>query len=164
MHDRTDLQIQAMAVAMWANYIETGDVSISARDAQNAKLSFKALTTEQSRTVLRFRDLSASLLRQDSQLNLGAKAGLSAPAPAAQTPSFQLVWSDDPQAVQSLKVGAIKFATISNAVVAKNTPRKFQATFLLKGIKPDQGLFDSIEMARAHLERAAKGWLKALEG
>jgi hypothetical protein len=163
MRDQSDLQIQARAVGMWANYIETGDVSISASDAQNAKLPFKALSEEQMRMVLRFRDLSISLLQQDSNL-LGAKLGLSAPAPAAQEPAFRLVWGDDPQAVQTLKVGAIKFATISHAVVAKNTPRKFQATFLLKGIKPDQGLFDSIEMAKAHLERAAKGWLKALEG
>lgn len=164
MHDRTDLQIQATAVGMWANYIETGDVSISARDAQNAKLPFKALNEEQMRMVLRFRDLSSSLLRQSSQQSLGAKMGLSAPAPADQEPAFRLVWVDDPHAVQVLKVGEIKFAAISQAVVAKNTPRKLQATFLLKGIKNDQGLFDSIEMAKAHLERAAKAWLKALEG
>lgn len=163
MRDQSDLQIQARAVGMWANYIETGDVSISATDARNAKLPFKALNEDQMRLVLRFRDLSISLRQQESNL-LGAKLGLSAPAPAAQVSAFQLVWVDDQQAVQSLKVGAIKFATISHAVVPKNTPRKFQATFLLKGIKPDQGLFDSVEMAKAHLERAAKGWLKALEG
>jgi hypothetical protein len=164
MLDKTDLQLQASAMNMWANYVETGDVNLSAQDAQNCKKPFRALDHHQMRMVLHFRDLSSRLLRQDSSAGLSSKQVAHA-LPAPQENGFKFTWVEDPLGeAQTLKVGAIAFGKVSHTVTVPTTSTKrFQATFMLKGIQADQGLYATAEEAKARLERAARGWLKALE-
>lgn len=177
MHDKTDLQIQALAVGMWANHIETGSVSMSAQDAKNCKKPFNALDAHQMAMVVRFRNLVTHLLREDSQNRLGAKLGV-APAvaiaepvpPVAAEPSFAMEWVPD-KVINTdliLKVGRISFAKIQSRqekdLQSSQTSTSVHATFFLKGIAEDQGLHRSVDEAKSHLERAAKGWLKALMG
>lgn len=47
------------ALQMWANYIETGNVALTAKDAQNASKPFKALDLHQMKLVIRLRELAA---------------------------------------------------------------------------------------------------------
>ena len=47
------------ALQRWANYIETGTVTLTAKDAQQAKRPFKALDHQQMKLVVRLRDLAA---------------------------------------------------------------------------------------------------------
>ena len=58
MDKMSDEQLIAQSLVMWANYIETGDMSTSAIDAKHAKLSYNALTTDQMRLIIRLRDLA----------------------------------------------------------------------------------------------------------
>lgn len=46
------------ALTMWANYIETGNVVLSAKDAQQARKPFKALDHQQMKLVIRLRELA----------------------------------------------------------------------------------------------------------
>lgn len=177
MRDRTDLQIQALAVGMWANHVETGSVTMSAQDAMNCKMPFNALDANQMAMVVRFRDLSARLLREDSANNLGSKLAAapvveppSPVTPVAAEPSFALVWVPDKVITTDLvlKVGRISFAKIQSRqerdLQSSQTSTRVHATFFLKGIAEDQGLHESVDEAKSHLERAARGWLKALMG
>ena len=50
------------ALNMWANYIETGDVTKSAQDAQRFKEYFNALTEDQMEFILRLRKTSTKYL------------------------------------------------------------------------------------------------------
>lgn len=59
--DLSDAQIAAYALNLWANYIETGDLSMSAKDAQSAGKPFNALSLEQMQAVVRIRQLSAKM-------------------------------------------------------------------------------------------------------
>ena len=63
----TDQELKAHALLLWANHIETGDVTLSANDviAQNRPRtaggpSVRALTDDQRRLVQRLRDLARS--------------------------------------------------------------------------------------------------------
>jgi hypothetical protein len=47
------------ALQMWANYIETGTVMLTAKDAEKAKKPFKSLDLHQMKLVVRLRDLAA---------------------------------------------------------------------------------------------------------
>lgn len=64
--DMTDNQLAAHALDMWANYVETGEVSLSAKDAAERKLHFNALTLEQMKGVVRLRDLANEIRKQDT--------------------------------------------------------------------------------------------------
>lgn len=46
------------ALHMWANYIETGNIALSAKDAQQANKPFKALDLPQMKLVVRLRELA----------------------------------------------------------------------------------------------------------
>ena len=50
------------ACCMWANYIETGDVTLCAKDAENEGEKVNALTQNQMEMVLELRKLSDGLL------------------------------------------------------------------------------------------------------
>lgn len=50
--------LRAYALKCWANYIETGDISLSAQDAQRMKKPFKALTHEQMALIVRLHKLA----------------------------------------------------------------------------------------------------------
>lgn len=52
----------AYACCMWANYIETGDVTLCAKDAEMVGEKVKALNTDQMEMVLELRKLSDGLL------------------------------------------------------------------------------------------------------
>jgi hypothetical protein len=54
----TDNELIAHALSMWANYIETRDVTLCAQDLQNMKKPVKALDEAQMESVLRLRKLS----------------------------------------------------------------------------------------------------------
>ena len=59
-----DNQIISYALNMWANYIETGDVTISASDAIHFKQNEKvqSLTIDQQKFCIRLRDLAMEQL------------------------------------------------------------------------------------------------------
>ena len=63
----SDNQVKFRALNMWANYIETGDVTMSAADAINMKQSLnnmnpimklKPLNLEQQKFVIRLREMA----------------------------------------------------------------------------------------------------------
>ena len=47
---------------LWANYIETGNVMLSAKDAENCGEDFKALDGAQKKVVLKLRKMAHKLL------------------------------------------------------------------------------------------------------
>ena len=53
-----DSHVKSFALNMWVNYIETGDVNLSAVDAKQMDESFNALTAEQMEFVVRLRRLA----------------------------------------------------------------------------------------------------------
>lgn len=67
----TDQAVKAHALQMWANYVETGNVLLSAEDAEsqnkcrrpNERISIKALTPSQMKLVIRLRDMAENELR-----------------------------------------------------------------------------------------------------
>lgn len=46
---------------MWANWIETGRLTISAEDAKNAKQPYYALSEEQMKLVIELRELATEI-------------------------------------------------------------------------------------------------------
>lgn len=52
------------ALSMWANYVETGDVVMSAKDAERCKMmnKIKTLDTDQMRMLLEIKDLAGEVL------------------------------------------------------------------------------------------------------
>jgi hypothetical protein len=52
---------------MWANWIETGDVILSATDAENMGKKVLALKVEQMKTVIELRELADKILRLPTQ-------------------------------------------------------------------------------------------------
>jgi hypothetical protein len=155
-----DSQLEFFALSNWANYIETGDVAMSAQDAQNCKRPFNALSQDQMTFVLRLRGLATA--------HLTGKAPPLTPALpraviAGETP-LRKGWVGDEHGVQTYKVGKIRFGTVHRAMhTPKDSAKQYQANFLLLGIKNDQGLFTSESEAMGKIERAATGWLKALQ-
>lgn len=61
----SDNELAAYALDMWANYVETGEVNCSAKDAEERKRPFNALTMEQMKGVIRLRELAESIRKQD---------------------------------------------------------------------------------------------------
>ncbi len=61
----TDGEIKFQALTMWANHIETGDVSMSPQDAVNRKLKdkIKPLTLQQQELVVRIKKLAQKELK-----------------------------------------------------------------------------------------------------
>lgn len=51
-----------MALNYWANYIETGNIVTSAKDAQNTGKKHKVLETSQMKKVIFLRDLAEKIL------------------------------------------------------------------------------------------------------
>ena len=51
-------EVIARALHMWANYIETGTVIMSAADAINQKKPLHPLTLDQQKFVIRLRDMA----------------------------------------------------------------------------------------------------------
>jgi hypothetical protein len=58
----------SQALSMWANWIETGDISLSAIDASNMKKPFNALDSYQYEIIVRLRALSANILNENYTL------------------------------------------------------------------------------------------------
>ena len=54
----SDERLIRNALQMWANYIETGNLALSALDAQQAKKPFRALDLHQMKLVIRLRELA----------------------------------------------------------------------------------------------------------
>ena len=57
--ERTDGQVIAHALDMWANYIESGDPVLSAKDKHDMGYTLQPLDTDQMKLIIRLRDLSA---------------------------------------------------------------------------------------------------------
>lgn len=57
------------ALQMWANYIETGDVVLSAKDAENMGKKVKALCVEQMKKIVELRELVDKVLRLPTEHN-----------------------------------------------------------------------------------------------
>ena len=55
---KTDADLICNALHLWANYIETRNVLLSAQDAQAQNKPFKALSTDQMKLVVRLRELA----------------------------------------------------------------------------------------------------------
>jgi hypothetical protein len=58
-------QLIAQAVDFWANHIETGDMTLSAVEAQHRKKPFNALEKSQMQLVLRLRKISERQRKKD---------------------------------------------------------------------------------------------------
>jgi hypothetical protein len=65
---KRDAEIVSCALTMWANYIETGHVTLSSQDAQNCgyKDEIRTLDDNQMRFVLRLRKMSTKKWEQES--------------------------------------------------------------------------------------------------
>jgi len=59
MNMRTDAELIAFALGMWANFIETGDNMTNAQDAANMKRPVKPTSDEQKELILRLRKLAS---------------------------------------------------------------------------------------------------------
>lgn len=59
MRIMSDSELIQHALYMWANYIETGDVVLSATDADTIGQAPKALDTHQMKMVIRLRELAS---------------------------------------------------------------------------------------------------------
>ena len=61
--ETTDLELIVHALNMWANYIETGDLVLSAQDVKNMMSAdkIKSLSLEQIKIVVRLRELAKSV-------------------------------------------------------------------------------------------------------
>lgn len=59
MNDMTDKELVFWACNYWANYIETGVMTLSATDAQNQQRNslIKALNVDQMKLIIRLREL-----------------------------------------------------------------------------------------------------------
>ncbi len=66
VNDMSDNGLAAYAIDMWANMIETGDTAITAREAAERKMPFNALSLEQMKFVIRLRELSENIRKQDT--------------------------------------------------------------------------------------------------
>lgn len=55
--------LAARALSMWANFIESDDVCMSAIDAKKAGRPGKALSTDQMRLIVRLRDVALQYQR-----------------------------------------------------------------------------------------------------
>lgn len=53
---------------MWSNFIETGDILLSAIDAQNQKKPFKALNVDQMKVVIELKELADKITSSDVTL------------------------------------------------------------------------------------------------
>lgn len=53
------------ALNYWANYIETGDLTLSAKDAKKQGKEFNALSESQMETVLTLRELAKKELNHE---------------------------------------------------------------------------------------------------
>lgn len=62
----TDKELINQALNYWANYIETGEVHLSARDKINMGQLSKPLDDNQVLTVLRLRELAKQQLQNNS--------------------------------------------------------------------------------------------------
>lgn len=58
MNQMTDEELVAHALDMWANYIETSNIGLSANDAAEQKAKFNALSLDQMKLVIRLRELA----------------------------------------------------------------------------------------------------------
>jgi hypothetical protein len=50
------------AIGCWSNYIETGDINLSAQDAKESGKYYKALTFDQMEKLIALRKLSTKIL------------------------------------------------------------------------------------------------------
>ena len=66
---RQEKQDISWALSMWANYIETGDVVLSAKDAENMGKKVNALGVEQMKKVVELRELVDKVLRLPTEHN-----------------------------------------------------------------------------------------------
>jgi hypothetical protein len=57
----TDQELIARALNLWGNWIETGNIILSAEDAQQRKLKFNALSVDQMKLVVRLRELATAI-------------------------------------------------------------------------------------------------------
>lgn len=60
--EESDKLLVAVALQLWANYIETGSMILSAKDCEQQGKSFKALTIVQMKKVVRLRELANRVL------------------------------------------------------------------------------------------------------
>jgi len=60
MNEKNDNELKYYALNFWANYIETGDAIMSAKDARNCgeDMKINALDLDQMKMVVRLRDLA----------------------------------------------------------------------------------------------------------
>lgn len=60
----TDTEIVFRALCMWSNHIETGDVTLSAQDANNCGYKVKGLSSEQIEFISRLKELQRRALNE----------------------------------------------------------------------------------------------------
>jgi len=69
MLEHSDEDLIYLALHQWANYIETGDINMSAQDAHNQDRKFNALSTKQMKFVVRLRELGNTIKGVDPDTN-----------------------------------------------------------------------------------------------
>lgn len=62
IHEMEPAELAYFGLSMWANYIETGDVNLGAKDAAAAKRTVRPLSLDQMRAVIHLRDTAALFL------------------------------------------------------------------------------------------------------
>jgi hypothetical protein len=60
----TDKEMAAAALTYWANSIETGEMTLSAKDAEAQGKPFNALSVDQMALIIRLRKLARKLARK----------------------------------------------------------------------------------------------------
>ncbi len=60
----TNSEIIQFALGLWTNYIETGNISLSAQDAQDQGSKFNALSIEQMKLIVRIKTLQEDIRKK----------------------------------------------------------------------------------------------------
>jgi len=61
LSEESDGNLIQRSLVMWANHIETGDINLSAMDAEAAKKPFKAMSLPQMKLIVRLRELALQM-------------------------------------------------------------------------------------------------------
>lgn len=153
---KEDSHVIAHALGMWANYMETGQVTMGAQDAQKCgrESVINRLDSGQVDLVKRLRALAKH------HLVAGSTA---APATATETAkplALSGSWRVE-NGIDTCRVGRVKVAQITSI---QGDSDAYLAQGMMPGIPTDLGCHDALDQAREYVDRAVTAWLAALQG
>ncbi|MBD8615402.1 MULTISPECIES: hypothetical protein [Pseudomonas] len=148
-----DHHIQMHALLMWANFVETGDVTLSAVDMNNCGRSkeIKRIDGKQVLFIERLRNLASAQ----------AKNSLNQIAAEPQTPtgiSLNGVWTLEASG-HVCRVGKVKVAQVADV---QGSVLAFKGIGYMPNIPTDLGQHPTLKEAKDYADRAVRAWINAL--